>query len=177
MSESSNAAALRPSGCQLMLNEGIGREPAPWRLRRWVVTARKNLALGTRLRAMLTALGLREPPTARKQVIPEPLKSPRAGMRVRVRAREQIEKSLDENGALKGCSLVEPMYAWCGQEVTIAKVVERFFDEKQWRMRRCKNLVALDGVHCDGSGHPDTMGCDRACYFFWRTEWLEVVEG
>jgi hypothetical protein len=44
--------------------------------------------------------------------------TPARGLRVRVWAREQIEKSLDANGALKGCAIVEPMYAYCGQLVT-----------------------------------------------------------
>jgi hypothetical protein len=55
----------------------------------------------------------------------------------------------------------------------VLKVVERFYDEVQGRMLRCKNVVFLDGVYCDGSGHPDTHGCDRTCFSFWRTEWLE----
>jgi hypothetical protein len=159
-----------------MLNEGIGSEPTPWRLRRWVSRTRRTLALGTRLRSVLTLFHLRSGPAAKERIIPEPIQDIREGEVVRVRSREQIEKSLDVNGALKGCAIVEPMFAYCGQEVAIAKVVEKFFDEKEWRMRRCKNLVTLKDIHCDGSGHPDTMGCDRGCYFFWRTEWLERIQ-
>ncbi len=92
-----------------------------------------------------------------------------------MRSRQQIESTLDENQALRGCAIVEAMFAYCCQEVTIAKVVERFFDEREWRMRRCKNLVTLKEIHCNGSGHPDMKGCDRGCYFFWRTEWLEPL--
>jgi hypothetical protein len=42
-------------------------------------------------------------------------------------------------------------------------------------MLKCRNIVLLENVYCDGSGHPDTRGCDRMCFFFWRTEWLERV--
>jgi hypothetical protein len=57
----------------------------------------------------------------------------------------------------------------------VAKQVERFFDERRRRMLRTRNLVALEGVRCDGRGLPETAGCDRGCSSFWRTEWLERV--
>ncbi|MCY2954889.1 MAG: hypothetical protein NTU53_23405 [Planctomycetota bacterium] len=57
----------------------------------------------------------------------------------------------------------------------MAKRVDRFFDEARWRMLKCRGVVLIDGAYCDGSGHPDTRGCDRMCFFFWRTEWLEKV--
>jgi hypothetical protein len=96
---------------------------------------------------------------------------------VRVRSAEQIRGTLDEQGGLKGCSFALGMYRYCGRELRVAKVVDRFFDEARWRMLKARNLVLLEGVHCDGSSIPDTQGCDRMCFYFWRTEWLEKVDG
>jgi hypothetical protein len=68
------------------------------------------------------------------------------------------------------------MYEYCGKELRVAKVVNRFFDEARWRMLKAGNMVLLEGVHCDGSSISDTQGCDRMCFYFWRTEWLEKIE-
>jgi hypothetical protein len=98
-----------------------------------------------------------------------------AGDRVRVRSGEEIGRTLDRWGRCGGCKFQEPMYRYCGREFRVAKRVTRFFDEARQRMLRCKNIVLLEGVYCDGSGDPATIGCDRMCFFFWRTEWLERV--
>ena len=55
------------------------------------------------------------------------------------------------------------------------RVVDRFFDERRWRMLRAHGMVILEGVHCDGASLPDTAGCDRMCFYFWRSEWLERI--
>jgi len=96
-----------------------------------------------------------------------------AGDRVRVRSLAAIQQTLDACGRCHGCAFLEPMSRACGGEFRVLQVVERFFDEARWRMLRCENVVLLDGLYCDGSGHPDTNGCDRRCSYFWRGEWLE----
>jgi hypothetical protein len=107
---------------------------------------------------------------------PFPAPALRAGDRVRVRSADEIRATLDAAGAYKGCGFGLGMYAWCGREARVAKVVERFFDEARGRMLRARNMVLLEGVHCDGASSPDTLGCDRMCLYFWRTEWLERIE-
>jgi hypothetical protein len=96
---------------------------------------------------------------------------------VRVRTEEQIRGTLDQDGRLRGCGFGLGMYRHCGKEYRVAKVVERFFDEAQWRMLKARHLVLLEGVHCDGSSVPETQGCDRMCFYFWRAEWLERIDG
>jgi hypothetical protein len=68
------------------------------------------------------------------------------------------------------------MYQYCGKELRVAKVVNRFFDEARSHMLKARNMVLLEGVCCDGSNSSDSTGCDRMCFYFWRTEWLEKVE-
>jgi hypothetical protein len=98
------------------------------------------------------------------------------GDRVRVRSAEEIRRSLDAKGGLKGCSFGSGMFEYCGKEFRVARVVRQFFDEARFRMLRARNMVLLEGVHCDGSSLADTQGCDRMCFYFWRTEWLEKVD-
>jgi hypothetical protein len=95
---------------------------------------------------------------------------------VRVRSAEFIRSTLDEKGGHRGCGFGLGMYQYCGKELRVAKVVNLFFDEARWRMLKARNMVLLEGVHCDGSGSPETQGCDRMCFYFWRTEWLEKIE-
>ena len=98
------------------------------------------------------------------------------GDRVRVRTLEEILATLDTEGRCDGCYFVRSMARHCGQEFPVLKVVERYYDEKQRRMLRCRNTVFLEGACCDGACHPDTTGCDRTCLSFWRAEWLEKLD-
>ncbi len=142
-------------------------EPWSWYLRRRARGAVRKL--GTSLRR----LGRRAPPAPP----PAPLDAPelRAGDLVRVRSAEYILSTLSD-GRLRGCAFGQGMFQYCGRELRVARVVERFFDEARFRMLKARRMVLLEGVHCDGSNLPDTQGCDRMCFYFWRTEWLEKVE-
>ncbi len=144
-------------------------EPWPWYFRRRARAAVKKIL---RLVALLTGR-----PTA-LQVGPVPLAALELepGDLVRVRSAEFIRSTLDEKGGHRGCGFGLGMYQYCGKELRVAKVVNRFFDEARWRMLKARNMVLLEGVHCDGSSISDTQGCDRMCFYFWRTEWLEKIE-
>lgn len=98
------------------------------------------------------------------------------GDRVRVRSAEYIRGTLDENGSLKGCGFGLGQYQYCGREFRVIRVVEHFFDEARSRMLKARHMVLLEGVHCDGSGVKWTLGCQRMCFYFWRTEWLEKLD-
>lgn len=181
-------------GCQLMAGGAGGVEPLPWALRRRLTpiarSARRTVKrLYWDFRRLLKSVVQRLWPSCpvlrksgpdRREASPGPAAPAAAdigpGDRVRVRSRAEIEATLDETGRCRGCGFLEPMAAFCGREFRVVRRIERFFDEKTWRMLRCRNIVILDGVFCDGSGHPDTRGCDRMCYFFWRTEWLERLD-
>jgi len=168
-------------GCQLMDQATACAEPLLWRARRWQRAARRRVAIRTRLRRLALHVSrlLRSKPASTKHtaMAPDP-KSQRhrdftAGDLVRVRSLNAILRTLDEAGRCGGCAFLRPMSAFCGRQVRVARRVDHFFDERTWRMLRCKNIVLLEGTYCDGSGHPDTRGCDRMCFYFWRTEWVE----
>jgi hypothetical protein len=96
------------------------------------------------------------------------------GNLVRVRRREEIEATLDSWQELKGCAVMEDMWQYCGTTQRVFKRVERFVDERDYRVKRASGLVLLENIFCQGT---TVYGrCDRSCFFFWREEWLEKVE-
>jgi len=164
-------------GCQLesFPNDLPGGPPSrkePWG---WYLRRRSRhlfIKLG-RLAARLVGRG--PAPAAPSPPLPAP--EIREGDLVRVRTPEYIRSTLDATGSYRGCGFGSGMFQYCGKEFRVVKVVGRFFDEGRGRMLKSRNMVLLDGIHCDGASSPDTLGCDRMCFYFWRTEWLERVEG
>ena len=173
-----------PSECQLIAGGAGGKEPFLWFLRRQDkhavrVAGRAVLHVWTTWRGHRDSQAVREDRTPTHRICPSAVGSRGdlvSGDSVRVRSLDDIRRTLDARGCCQGCKFLEPMARYCGQESRVLKRVECFYDEAQARMLRCKRIVLLEGVHCDGSGHPDTLGCDRMCFFFWRTEWLERLE-
>lgn len=103
--------------------------------------------------------------------INEPLK---AGDMVRVRSLDEIEATLDAKGKTRGCTFMKAQQEYCGSVQRVFKSIERFVDERDFNVKKCKGMVLLEGVMCDGS---DTFGrCDRSCLIFWREEWLEKLQ-
>jgi hypothetical protein len=98
-----------------------------------------------------------------------------AGDTVRVRAREEVEATLDRWRSFKGCGFLDEMAGYCGTPQRVLKRVERFMDERDYRLKKASGVVLFEGVTCSGTA--TTGRCDRACFFFWREEWLEKVDG
>lgn len=92
-----------------------------------------------------------------------------------VKTKEEIKSTLNHLGKLKGCSFMEnEMSPYCGTVHRVHKSMERFVDERELRVKKCKGLVLLEGVMCQGT---TAFGrCDRSCFVFWREEWLERIE-
>jgi hypothetical protein len=97
-----------------------------------------------------------------------------AGDLVRVRSEEEIRATLNAWNELKGCMLMDAQQQYCGTTQRVLKPVERFVDERDYRVKRAKGLILLEGLICEGT--PDYGRCDRACFYFWREEWLEKIE-
>lgn len=99
------------------------------------------------------------------------------GERVRVRSWEQIEATLDGDERTGGLAWMALQRQFCGGTYTVARQVERFFDERTRRMLKVKGVVLLEGVHCmpPKGGPEDYAGCQRMCLLFWKEAWLERV--
>ncbi len=93
---------------------------------------------------------------------------------VRIRSKDEIKVTLDGWNQLKGCAFMEEMEQYCGTTQKIFKRVNRFLDERDYLIKKCKGIYQLHGIICEGMR--DFGECDRSCFFFWREEWLEKVE-
>ena len=109
-----------------------------------------------------------------ESVINVQIKPLKEGDLVRVRWKEEIVATLDRRCRLKGCSFANEMEPYCGTVRRVLKPVQQFVDERDQRLKKCKGLVLLEGVMCEGV--PAFGRCDRSCFFFWREEWLEKIK-
>jgi hypothetical protein len=124
------------------------------------------------LRRMTIALvpGLR---TAQRkpEVWEDEIQNLQPGEWVEVKSRDEILSTLDENAKHRGLRFVPEMYDFCGRRFQIFKRVEKICMENTPDVRRITNTVLLEGGICQGGG----IGCDRACFHFWREVWLRRV--
>lgn len=104
------------------------------------------------------------------KLLDEPLQ---VGDQVRVRTWEEIQATLDPFKELKGCAFLAEMKQFCGTNQRVFQVMERFLDERDYKVKKVKGVVLLEGVICRGT--PVFGRCDRSCLLFWREEWLEKV--
>jgi len=93
---------------------------------------------------------------------------------VMVKSRAEIQQTLDRWNHLKGCGFLEEMSVYCSTRQRVLKKVERFLDERDYKVKKTRGIVILEGVNCQGSA--DFGRCDRNCSFFWRQEWLTRIE-
>jgi hypothetical protein len=174
----------RPWPCQLQALPFVSDGPAPpaaLSLRgRLKLALKRTLSPGAKrwLKRSLDGLLARARPPAAAGVPGAPAELVpgclSAGDRVRVRSRPEVEATLDQWGELNHCGFMEAMWPHCGTVQRVFKPVRRFIDERDYRARQASGLVLLEGLTC--SGTPLLGPCDRACFFFWREEWLEKVD-
>jgi hypothetical protein len=93
------------------------------------------------------------------------------GDQVRVRSKVEIQATLSNWNDLKGCVFMQEMWQYCGTTQQVLKPIERFLDERDYHIKKIRDTVILAGINCQGT--VDFGPCDRNCFFFWRTEWLE----
>jgi len=98
----------------------------------------------------------------------------KAGDVVRVRSVEEIRSTLDRFKEHKGCAFLEYMWQYCGTTQRVLKPVERFLDERDYKVKKARGIVLLENVICQGT--PVFGRCDRGCHLFWREEWLEKID-
>jgi hypothetical protein len=95
------------------------------------------------------------------------------GELVRVRSKEDILATLDENLLNRGMGFDEEMSRYCGQTARVQSRVERCLDEKTGRMLTMKSpCIVLEDVLCRGVYN---ASCPREFVPFWREIWLVRV--
>jgi hypothetical protein len=94
-----------------------------------------------------------------------------SGEWVEVKSRDEILSTLDQDAKHRGLRFVPEMYDFCGRRFRVFKRVEKICIENTPDVRRITNTVLLEGGICQGGG----IGCDRACFHFWREVWLRRI--
>ena len=107
----------------------------------------------------------------------DPMRSEKlnAGDWVHVRSWEEIQSMLDPFKETRGCAFLEDMRKYCGTKQRVLKSMERFLDERDYKVKKARGVILLDNVICNGT--PTFGKCDRCCFLFWREEWLEKITG
>jgi hypothetical protein len=99
----------------------------------------------------------------------------RTGDTVMIRPMEEIEKTLDHHMRTAGVDFMAGMARFCGQKAAVMKPVTYIWDEKAWRLLKCKDLFILKGLVCDGRDLYQKEGCQRRCHYFWKSAWLKKI--
>jgi hypothetical protein len=156
---------------------GTIRTHAP-SVRSWLkLVVKRNLGDGTKRKLKKHSSTLVESLefTGKSSVQPKSQAVPlAAGDAVRVRSEEEIRATLNAWNELKGCMFMDAQRQYCGTSQRVLKPVERFVDERDYRVKKARGLILLDGLICEGT--PDYGRCDRACFYFWREEWVERID-
>jgi hypothetical protein len=173
-------------GCQIpclpRIAEGsadVGPQPYVKRLKRmlakpWNYSVKKWLKRFDRLILDLTNRVFRQEKVLAEEKINVSVDHLKTGDLVRVRSREEIEAMLDRWKELRGCAFLEEMWQYCGSTQWVFQPVERFLDERDYKVKKSKGIVLLEGIICRGT--PVFGRCDRCCHLFWREEWLEKID-
>ena len=94
---------------------------------------------------------------------------------VEVRSKEEILRTLDNDGRLDGMPFMPEMFAFCGQRFRVYKLAHKTCDysAEPYECRSLDRTVHLE-TRCSGEAHD---GCQAACLLYWKTVWLKPVNG
>lgn len=102
----------------------------------------------------------------------EPLK---IGDRVKVLPYDQIRSTLDDRGVFKNLTFQEPMKRYCNNTYEVLKLPQYVLNNGGRKINRCKDVVILRGLYCNGKGMMTHEGCDTCCLHYWKTDWLKKI--
>ena len=97
------------------------------------------------------------------------------GELVRISSFEKIKQTLDGRNRYENLIFMESMAKFCGEDYEVLREVKWLYDEYNKKMLRCKDIVVLKDLVCDGEGILGGKDCDRSCLYFWKTKWLEKI--
>jgi hypothetical protein len=95
------------------------------------------------------------------------------GELVRIKSREEIMATLDENLLNRGMGFDAEMSRFCGRTARVKARATQCVDERSGRMLTMKNpCIILEDIVCEGVF---TANCPREYVCWWREIWLERV--
>lgn len=167
---------LKFEGCQLpcvpKFSIGSAETPGKFSIKRLLAYPWNRYVKGWLKQAYRFSLRWRENTPAQAAARDFPPTAPlQTGDLVRVRARQEIDATLDPFKELKGCAFLPDMYQYCGTQQRVLRSMQRFMDERDYKLKKARGVILLENVICTGT--PAFGACDRCCFLFWREEWLE----
>jgi hypothetical protein len=98
-----------------------------------------------------------------------------AGDWVEILSKEEILRTLDQNGRLDELPFMPQMFNYCGQRFRIYKTAHKTCDtvSGHYAGRRLQDGYHLS-LRCDGLAYG---GCQAGCLIFWKSAWLKRVDG
>jgi hypothetical protein len=102
-----------------------------------------------------------------------------AGDVVRIRSRDEIAQTLDDNGRNRGMGICSEMLRCCGGEAQVRHRVDRIIDEETGLMRELSDTVMLRNIWNSESLTEECLcygqlgDCPRGEVMYWREIWLE----
>jgi hypothetical protein len=98
------------------------------------------------------------------------------GELVRVKAHDEILKTVNTFSLNRGLSFDAEMVPYCGRTYKVRQRVTKLLDEKTGRMLEMKTpSIILDAVICESRYSWCRMLCPRSIFPYWREIWLERV--
>ena len=96
---------------------------------------------------------------------------------VRVKAHEDILKTVDTTSKNRGMYWDAELVPYCGGTYRVLNRVSRLIIEETGKMQEMKNPgIILDSVVCQGRYTTCRMLCPKSMFPYWREIWLERVE-
>jgi hypothetical protein len=98
------------------------------------------------------------------------------GELVRIRSKEEIFATLNQQGRNRGLWFDVEMLPFCGRVARVKQRVDHIINEKNGEMMHFSNpCIMLEEVACGGCLSRERLFCPRAIYSYWREIWLERV--
>jgi hypothetical protein len=153
------------------LRRSLRRVPYGYRVVKWFSEWMHRLLTGRPAPSLDGKVARGEPtPTGRLDLKP--------GEYVRIKTKEEIEQTLDEDGRNRGLTFdPEEMAPYCGRVFQVRSRVSQLIDEPTGKMIQMKQpCITLEGVVCNGEYASCRFNCPRAIFPYWRELWLERVD-
>lgn len=98
------------------------------------------------------------------------------GELVRIKPKEEIFATLNQQGRNRGLFFDVEMLPFCGRTAVVKQRVDHIINEKTGEMMHFSNpCIMLEDVVCGGCLSRERLFCPRAIYSYWREIWLERV--
>ena len=99
------------------------------------------------------------------------------GEMVRVKAYEEILKTVDASNRNRGMYWDAELVPYCGGTYKVLGSVNRLINERTGKMQDMKNpCIILDSVVCQARYSSCRLFCPKSMYPYWRETWLERAE-